>query len=130
MRLLLDTHAFLWAHADPARLGPHRDTIEDPDAERLVSAVTSWEIAIKVALGRLHLPEPPERWVPARLHAIAATPLAVEHPHALRVAGLPPLHRDPFDRLLVAQAQILGVPILTADRQIARYEVETFLIEA
>lgn len=128
MRFLLDTHVVLWAQADRARLGPQLEVLEDPAHERLVSAASSWEIAVKVGVGRLALPEPPERWVPTRLRAMAATLVAVEHDHALRVAALPPHHRDPFDRLLVAQAQALDVPIMTADPLIGRYEVEVLAV--
>ncbi len=128
MRLLLDTHVFLWANAAPARLGERRALLEDPATERLFSAASSWEIAIKVGLGRLELPEDPSTWVPARVRAIAASPVAVEHEHALAVAALPPHHGDPFDRLLVAQARSLGVPILTADRGFGAYDVEVLTI--
>lgn len=128
MRLLLDTHVFLWLQTEPERLGEHLAVVEDTRTELLVSAASSWEIAIKHGLGRLALPEAPERYVPQRLRAIGATAIPVEHGHALAVATLPPLHRDPFDRLLVAQAQALGAPILTADPAVARYAVEARLI--
>jgi len=91
----------------------------------LLSAASSWEIAIKYALGRLTLPDEPARYVPDRMRRSAVDGLAVAHAHALAVATLPPLHRDPFDRLLVAQAQLEGLPIITADPAIRRYEVET-----
>jgi PIN domain nuclease of toxin-antitoxin system len=128
MRLLLDTHVFLWLNTEPERLGDHLALVENPRHDRLVSAASSWEIAIKSSIGRLKLPEPVARWMPARLSDIGATPVPVEHAHALAVADLPPHHRDPFDRLLVAQAQMLGVPLLTADRQIARYDVDVLLV--
>ena len=128
MRLLLDTHVFLWLLAEPERLGAQLALVEDPAVELLVSAVSSWEIAIKHGLGRLPLPEPPERYVPDRIRAIGATPLAIEHRHALAVAALPALHGDPFDRLLVAQAKLLDIEILTADPAIARYPVRFRLI--
>jgi PIN domain nuclease of toxin-antitoxin system len=86
------------------------------------------EIAIKHGLCLLPLPEPPERYVPERIRAIGAHPLPIEHTHALAVAALPPLHRDPFDRLLVAQAGLLDVPILTADPVIAGYAVGTLMV--
>ncbi len=92
-----------------------------------MSAVSSWEIAIKHALGRLPLPEPPQRYVPERLRAIGAEGLPIEHGHALAVATLPPHHGDPFDRLLVAQAQLLDVPIMTADPIVAQYPVHALL---
>lgn len=108
-------------------MGEHRQLVEDPRTELLVSAVVSWEIAIKYGLDRLPLPEPPERYVPERIRAIGATAFPIEHTHALAVAELPPLHRDPFDRLLVAQAGLLAAPILTADPAIAAYEVRTLM---
>jgi len=129
VQILLDTHVFLWLQAEPERLGHHLPLVEDPRNDRLVSAASSWEIAIKVAIGRLSLPEPPARWVAARLGSIGATALPLEHAHALAVAELPLHHRDPFDRLLVAQSRLLDVPLLTADRQLGRYDVEVLLIE-
>jgi len=128
VRLLLDTHVFLWLLTEPERLGSSRREVEDPRHELLVSAASSWEIAIKYALGRLALPEPPAAYVPGRIRKIGATAVAVEHTHALAVATLPPLHRDPFDRLIVAQADALGATVLTADPQVARYDVSTVLV--
>ena len=128
MRILLDTHVFLWLHTEPQRLGEHLPVVEDQRNELLLSAASSWEIAIKYGLGRLPLPEPPQRYVPSRLRAIGAQALPIEHTHALAVAMLEPLHRDPFDRLLVAQAGLLDVPILTADPLLARYPVQALLI--
>ncbi len=129
MRLLLDTHVFLWLNTDPDRLGEYLPLVEDPRTTLLVSAVVSWEIAIKHQLGRLPLPEPPQHYVPARLRDVGAEPLPIEHAHALAVADLPPLHGDPFDRLLVAQAGVLDVPIVTADPAIARYAVRTLMVK-
>ena len=128
MRILLDTHIFLWLHTEPERLGDHLDLMEDQRNTAVVSAVVSWEIAIKNGLGRLPLPESPERYVPERLRAIGAESLPVEHTHALAVAKLPLLHRDPFDRLLVAQAGLLDLPILTADPRVDAYPVRTLLV--
>lgn len=128
MRLLLDTHVFLWLLAEPERLGQQLGAIQDPANDLLLSAASSWEIAIKVRLGRLHLPDIPQRYVPSRMRAIGVEPLAVDHAHALAVGELPMLHRDPFDRLLVAQARHLRVSIVTADDAIARYDVGTILL--
>ncbi|MGH3472699.1 MAG: type II toxin-antitoxin system VapC family toxin [Nocardioidaceae bacterium] len=83
---------------------------------------------MKVQFGRLTLPDDPKRYVPDRMRSIGVEPLPVQHTHALGVGDLPPLHRDPFDRLLVAQARDLHLRIVTADEQIARYEVETLLV--
>lgn len=128
MRVLLDTHVFMWSLADPERLGRHRQVVADERNELLVSAASAWEIAIKSALGRLTLPEPPARFVPSRVRALGATALPVDHAHALAVADLPAVHRDPFDRLLVAQARMLDVPLLTADAVLADYAVKVLLI--
>ena len=128
MRILLDTHVFLWLQVQPERLGDHLAAVADTANERLLSAASSWEIAIEHGLGRLSLPEPPARWVPERMRAVGATPLAVEHTHALAVADLPVHHRDPFDRLLVAQARALGASLLTADRQLEDYDVDLLMI--
>ncbi len=125
MRYLVDTHVFLWLLAEPERLGEGLGPLQDPGNEVLLSAASSWEIAIKAQLGRLDLPDDPRRYVPDRMRSIGADPLPVEHSHALAVFELPPLHRDPFDRLLVAQARALRLRIVTADAQIARYDVET-----
>ena len=130
VRVLLDTQVFLWLQAAPERLGEHLRTVEDPHNELIVSAASSWEIAIKHEIGKLTLPEEPARYVPSRIRMIGARALAVEHAHALAVATLPALHRDPFDRLLVAQAQLEGMTILTADDSVARYPVGSILLTA
>lgn len=125
MRLLVDTHVWLWLQTAP-------DRIDDVTLEKLanesndlyLSAASGWEIAIKYRLGKLALPQTPEVYVPDRMRMTGTTPLAVEHAHALRVANLPDHHRDPFDRLLIAQAQLLGVAIVTADQQFSVYDVE------
>ncbi|HEX3948016.1 MAG TPA: type II toxin-antitoxin system VapC family toxin [Acidimicrobiales bacterium] len=128
MRLLLDTHVFLWLLAAPERLGDDLPTVEDSGNELLVSAATSWEIVIKHGLGKLALPEPPSRYLPDRIRRIGAVPVAVEHSHALAVGALPRLHRDPFDRLLVAQAGVLGATVVTADPAVAQYPVDSLLV--
>jgi PIN domain nuclease of toxin-antitoxin system len=128
VKLLLDTHILLWLHTEPERVGKHLAAVEDPRNDLLLSAVCSWEIAIKYALGRMPLPEPPQRYVPSLMRTIGAVALPIEHRHALAVATLPPLHGDPFDRLLIAQGQLLDVPIVTADTMIAQYPVRTLLV--
>lgn len=125
MRALLDTHTFLWSNTDDPRLSRVvRDLIEDGGNEIVLSAVSAFEIAIKYARSRLPLPDPPGLWVTMRLNIQSLSPLPVEIVHALRVAELPLIHNDPFDRLLVAQAQLERLPILTSDPNIARYDVE------
>lgn len=123
-RVLVDTHVWLWLQSDPDRLPASvRDMVEDRGVELLLSAASAWEIAIKYRLGKLLLPQKPATYVPDRMRRSGTTPLSVEHAHVLRVAELPDHHRDPFDRLLVAQAQILDVPIVTVDSQFERYQV-------
>ncbi len=125
MRVLLDTSCWLWMVAASTRLGADaRALLEDGGNELLLSAASSWEIGIKYVLGKLPLPEPPDRYVPSRLDASGVTPLQVEHSHALAVARLPQHHRDPFDRLLIAQAQLESIPVMTSDGAFDAYEVE------
>jgi PIN domain nuclease of toxin-antitoxin system len=125
VRILLDTHVFLWLQSEPERVGAHLELLGDAETERLVSAASAWEIAIKHGLGRLELPEPPATYVPSRIAAIAGRAVPIEVAHATAVASLPPLHRDPFDRLLIAQALALDAVLLTADDAVAAYPVKT-----
>ena len=128
MKALLDTNAFLWLDDRPEQLGDVAETLADADTDLLVSAVVSWEIAIKFALGRLQLRLAPERLVPEAIRLMGAQPIAIEHRDALGVAALPPIHGDPFDRLLVAQAIAYGATLVTADRRLAEYPVQTLLV--
>lgn len=124
MRLLLDTCTFLWSISGAPELSARaRALYTDPENEVYLSAVSAWEIALKHALGRLPLPEPPERFVPAqrRRHGIDALPLDEES--ALHLARLPALHRDPFDRMLVCQAIAHGLVVLSPDPLVTQYPV-------
>ena len=125
MRLLLDTHSFLWLRTAPERLsGAAREAIANPENELYLSVVSAWELAIKEARGKLGFARPFEVIVPEMIAATGASELAIEHRHAVQVGTLPPHHRDPFDRMLIAQAQIEGLTILTANPQFRRYDVE------
>lgn len=129
MRILIDTKCWLWWFLSPERLsGGGRDVIASSRDPIYLSAASSWEIAIKMGLGKLKLPEPPAKYVPARLVEQGMNALAVEHAHALRVAELPAHHADPFDRLLVAQAQVERMTLMTADPNILVYDVETLWV--
>jgi PIN domain nuclease of toxin-antitoxin system len=124
VRVLLDTQCWLWMQTAPERFSPHAlGLVSDLENELFFSAASAWEIAIKFALGKLSLPLPPTQYVPSRMASSGVRGLAVTHGHALHVATLPHHHRDPFDRLLVAQAQLEELPILTADQQLAAYDV-------
>ena len=122
MRILLDTHAFLWWVSDDPLLSPAaRDAIANPDNEVCFSAASAWEMAIKASLGRLEVPGDFERFVTDQVARNGFTVLPVALHHALRVHSLPPHHRDPFDRILVAQALVESMPIVTADAGLRRY---------
>ncbi len=124
MRILLDTHVWLWTLASPDRIrGNARDLLDDPSNEIFLSAASAWEIAIKHRLGKLPLPEPADVFVKARMARDGVRPLPVSIEHALEVATLPDRHRDPFDRLIVAQARLEGMTIVSADTKIAAYDV-------
>jgi PIN domain nuclease of toxin-antitoxin system len=120
VKALLDTHVFLWWDSNGANLpAALRAAVASPGNQIYVSAVTVWEIAIKRASGRLEFSGSAARAI--ERHGFLALPITVEH--AEWAGSLPPLHRDPFDRLLVAQAQLESLTLLTVDDQILRYQV-------
>ena len=120
MKLLLDTHAFLWWRANDRRLGRHaRAAIGQADVV-FVSAASAWEAAIKLALGRLAYPDSIE----AGVEASGFTKLPITLAHAERAGRLPPHHADPFDRMLIAQAQAEELTLVTGDPKIRLYEVD------
>lgn len=124
MNALLDTHTFLWWIDDAPQLSQRaREVISDGRNAIFLSAASGWEIAIKARLGKLKLPDEPERFIPGQLTANAFRSLPIQLSHALHVYTLPSHHRDPFDRILVAQSLLEGMPILTADPQITRYPI-------
>ena len=125
MRVLLDTHAFLWWIGDDPRLSERaREVFSDGDNDLVFSAASGWEIAIKARLGRLHVPGDLNTYLVRQLTENYTSVLPVHLSHALRVHALPDHHRDPFDRLLVVQAIVEEMPLLSADPRIARYPVE------
>jgi PIN domain nuclease of toxin-antitoxin system len=125
LKLLLDTHVLLWLRTEPERLTPSLlDTLSDPAHSVYVSTASAWEIAIKQSNGKLNLPDLAELWLPHALAESDIEPLSISLDDALAVRALPYLHRDPFDRLLIAQARRRGMTLVTADSQIARYDVD------
>lgn len=121
MKVLLDTHVLLWASGVPERLTQEaRDLIEHPDTELIFSAASIWEVAIKSGLGRDDF-RVDARLLRRGLLENGYTELAITGSHAVAVESLPPLHKDPFDRMLVAQAQVEGIMLLTADPAVASY---------
>ena len=126
MRVLLDTHTFLWWITDDPQLSkPARQVIEDADNTLYLSAASGWEIAIKARLGKLRLPNDVQGYVSEQIRINAIQVLPIEMSHALQVYALPDHHRDPFDRMLVAQSQVERLAILTIDPLIAQYPVTT-----
>ena len=131
MPYLLDTSVFLAAALAPDRLTPRAQRLlSSGSAPLFLSAASAWEIAIKYALGKLEIPDIPARWVSASLLKLDAHPLDITQRHALAVAALPYPHHDPFDRLLVAQAAMEGMTLLTTDRIFRKYPVDSLLCGA
>jgi PIN domain nuclease of toxin-antitoxin system len=125
VRYLLDTGVWLWTVLEPERIARKtREVIADLHQDVFLSAVTSWEVAIKSAAGKLSLPEPPGSYVPRRMADQGLRPLPISHQHALAVSSLPAHHRDPFDRLLIAQANLEDMILITADRIFEQYPVQ------
>jgi PIN domain nuclease of toxin-antitoxin system len=123
VNLLLDTHVLLWWLEGAGHLGPHTKRImAGREATLWISAVVVWEVAIKVSIGRLKLAQAPEHFFPLLLtQGFRALPIGVDH--SLAIGGLPQHHSDPFDRMLIAQAQCEGLTLVTADPKIAKYQV-------
>jgi PIN domain nuclease of toxin-antitoxin system len=127
LRILLDTHVFLWWVSERgARVSDRaREILSDGATEAAMSIASVWELAIKAGSGRIDLPDAIERYVPDRLRHHGFELMSIDLAHACRAGALPRIHGDPFDRMLIAQAQIEGLPIMTADPAISRYDVET-----
>jgi PIN domain nuclease of toxin-antitoxin system len=124
VKLLLDTHVVLWSATDPDRLAPEaRAALEDGTNDALVSVVSAWEIAIKQSLGKLELAKPAEQWLPDVLKRTGFEVAGLGLRAALRVRGLAWHHRDPFDRLLIAQALDEGYTIVSRDAAFDAYGV-------
>jgi PIN domain nuclease of toxin-antitoxin system len=125
MKLLLDTHVFIWMHGDPARLSSRaRKLLTDASSELHLSVVVAWEMGIKLARERLTLPESLAEYVTSRARQARMSLLSIDLVHVLEAVALPPHHADPFDRMLVGQARAESLVLLTADPLIARYDVE------
>jgi len=126
MKLLLDTCTFLWIVTGDASLSASaRELFSDPSNEAFLSSVSAWEIAVKHNLGKLPLPRPPFALVPEERQRHDIQPLSLDEAAALFCAKLPELHKDPFDRMLVCQAIVGGLTLLTPDPLITQYPVAT-----
>ena len=126
MRLLLDTCTFLWAVDGHARLTETaREAIANPDNEVYLSAVSAWEIAVEQARGNLTLSEPAPQYVPRYRKALGVLELPLDEPSALQVGRLPAMHKDPFDRMLAAQAEMEKLQLITIDPKFKKFGTET-----
>ncbi len=124
MKVLLDTHVLLWSATDPDRLtSTTKEVLEDGENDVFVSAVVGWEVAIKQSIGKLDLPRPAELWLPEVIRRSGFALADIGMDAALAVRSLPWHHKDPFDRLLIAHARVMGATIVTHDAAFAAYEV-------
>jgi len=129
VRFLLDTHVVIWTWQEPSRVPePIHDQLIDRSNECIVSVASVWELAIKYAAGKLKLPAPPAHWLPQALAHFQFALLDIAMAHALGAAGLPRIHGDPFDRMLIAQAQVEGLTLVTADPVFRQYGVNLHVI--
>lgn len=124
MKVLLDTCAFLWLVTDDPKLSPlAKEIFLDSGNELLLSAATGFEITIKYSLGKLRLAEAPKAFISNRIQANALTELPISMNHTYALHNLPLHHKDPFDRLLVAQAMVNRIPLLSPDGQLSAYDI-------
>jgi PIN domain nuclease of toxin-antitoxin system len=131
LKLLLDTQCLLWWFTAPERL--NADAIEQivsEDNQLFFSVASAWEIAIKVSVGKLPLPEPVDTYIASRMQRLGIKYLDIVFPHVCQVAILPLLHRDPFDRILIAQAQTEQLTLVTADEMLTKYGVDLLWAKA
>jgi len=126
MKVLMDTHTFLWWNSDDPLLSVSaKEIIADGQNEVYLSAASVWEIVIKSAKGRLILPELPAIYISSRMSLYRFQSLPVQISHATHIYELPPYHNDPFDRMLIAQSRLESMPLMTRDEDILRYDLET-----
>ena len=126
MKYLLDTNVFLWSNGAPEKLNRQATSVLSSGvSEVYLSAASSWEIAIKFALRSLRLPSPPSQFIPHAMRVMALRSLDITHFHSVVAGDLPRHHRDPFDRMLIAQARSETMVLLTADTAFRKYDVET-----
>lgn len=125
MKYLLDTMVWLWSLGSTEKMGKEGlEIVSSGAADIYLSVASSWEVAIKTQLGKFQLPEEPVRYVPKRLTEQGIHPLAIRLDHSLKVCDLPLHHGDPFDRLIISQAIVENMTVLTADRSFAKYAVD------
>ena len=125
MKILIDTHIFLWAITDDPRLSStHRAFYLDPANDLYLSVASIWEMLIKTGLGKLSLPAPAADYIVKQMEKNRLLLLTIRVSHLAVLERLPPVHRDPFDRMMVAQARAESIPLLSADSNLRKYDVE------
>lgn len=128
-KILLDTHVWLWLNTNRPRLGPTvLAQLENDEIDLYLSLASVWEIVLKHQKKKLPLPESPDAYVTSRLEKNGVATLPIEAQHIFRTASLPSIHSDPFDRLIVAQAQAYDLLLMTADQTICQYDCKTQLV--
>ena len=126
MRYLLDTHVFLWLAAAPDKLSRNVRQIAIKKKNNLyLSAASGWEIALLRNLGRIQLPDEPQRFIPEAMQKLSVTPVPIGFPTAIAAASLPLIHRDPFDRIIIAEAEREGMAVMTKDKKFAEYGIQS-----
>lgn len=126
MKILLDTCAFLWIITDDPKLSRQaRKLFVDPENEVYLSVASTWEIAIKYKLGKLSLPTPPQEYIPSKRQQHNIDSLSLDEEATLHLTKLPDLHKDPFDRILICQAIVAGLILLTPDELITQYALRS-----
>jgi PIN domain nuclease of toxin-antitoxin system len=126
MRYLLDTHAFLWMAAAPDRLSPKvREIVRRKNSRLHLSAASGWEMALLQHLARLELPDAPQRFIPEAIHALSVIPMPIGFSTAIAAASLPLIHRDPFNRIIIAEAEKENMIVLTKDATFPEYGIQT-----
>ncbi len=124
MNILLDTHCWLWALSEPEKLNPQATALISDSANKIyLSTASIWELGIKAQLGKIDLPESFETFVPSRLQVFQTIPLSITPSHAITAATLPLHHKDPFDRMIIAQGQSENLPVLTNDGVFRSYDI-------
>ena len=125
MKILIDTQVFLWWISDnPNISSKFHDVMSEPRNEIYFSAASGWEIAVKAKIGRLSIQGDPQKFIPTQLSLNSITVLPIQISHTLQTYHLPEHHKDPFDRLIIAQSQIENMPIATNDALFKNYEVD------
>jgi PIN domain nuclease of toxin-antitoxin system len=126
MKYLLDTTVFVWSLMEPEKLNDQASAVlEDDSYEVFLSAVSSWEVVIKSAIGKMKLPKEPDQFITEAMNRFSIQPLSITHTHSFSVGELSLHHCDPFDRMLIAQARSENMILMTVDSLIAKYPVKT-----